>query len=103
MNDESGAVDNKEIVVEKNAGKEKSASLAACKTKKKGRSRGSQETTTVPKKRNSGDRRVVVVVVVNIKRDVAAAVSQRNVLVSAEERHRWSHGCHDACHIVIVC
>ena len=58
----------------------------------------------IPKKlRNSGDRRVAIVVAVNVERDVAAAAFQRDVLFFAEERRQWSHGCHDACHVVLVC
>ena len=66
----------------------KNALLAVPKTKNKDCSKQSQYKMTAQKKTsNSGDRRVVVVVVVvDIKRDVVAAASQRDVLVSAEER-----------------
>ena len=58
---------------------------------------------TAPKKRrNSGDRPVVIVDVVNVER-VSVAASQRDVLVSAEERLCQSHSCHAACHVVVVC
>ena len=49
MSNETDAVNNKEIVIEKARAKKKSVLSDACKTKKKGRLRWSQETTTALK------------------------------------------------------
>ena len=94
-------VDEKEIFVEKTQAKKKSRHQLLVKQKRK-------EVCNGPKKQQQPQkttrlRRIGVVLVVNIERDVATATSQRNILVSAEERHCWSHSCHDACHTVLVC
>ena len=101
VKDETNAVNNKEKYFEKTQAKEKMGCWLLVKQKRKDACTGSKKQQQPLKKLDSSERHIVVVVVDNIERDVAAAVSQCNVLVSVEESCCRSHGCHAACHVVV--